>query len=175
MSDPFVDQQASGIQVYVKHPSLIILFLVDFYLFSHMDEQYSCIIRDYSLPLTPPKLPRSATWIKRLLPRPFLPKHLHLRYPWNLVSILQHLHASYQLNYLFFLKKIGYVYFITCCHPSGYFSSNPSIICIIFRFMVVSSPNKAARKRSPHYRRTKTCFYLRRIRTRGGRSCGRSH
>jgi len=66
MSDPFVDQEASGIQL-------------------QMDEQYSCLIRDYSLPLTPPKLPHSAVWLKRLLPRPFLPVHLHLRYPWNLV------------------------------------------------------------------------------------------
>jgi len=69
MSDPFVDQKASGIQI-------------------HMDEQYSCLIRDYSLPLTPPKPPHSAVWLKRLFPRPFLPIHLHLRYPWNLVMYI---------------------------------------------------------------------------------------
>ena len=100
LSDPFVDQKTSGIQLYVKYLILAILFLVNFILFSHMDEQYSCLIRDYSLPPMPPKPPHSAVWLKRLLPRPFLPIHLNLRYPWNLVSNSQHLHVSYQLNLL---------------------------------------------------------------------------
>ena len=154
MSDPFVDQEASGIQLYVKYTTLIILFPVDFFLFSHMDEQYSCIIRDYSLPSTPPKPSHSAVWFKRLLPRPFLPLHLHFRYPWNLVSHLQHLHISYRLNYIL---KIGFVYFFTCCHPSGYLFSHPSIICIVPRFKVLSFPHKATRRRGPHYRSTKAC------------------
>ena len=149
MSDSFVDQEASGIQMYVKYPSLIILFLVDLFLFSQMDEQYSCLIRDYSLPLTPPKVPHSTVWFKRLLPRPV---HLHLRYPWNLVSNLQDLRVSYRLNYLL---KIGCVCFITCCHSSGYLAGNPSSIRNISRFEVLSFPHKAARRRGPQYRSTK--------------------
>ena len=100
MSDPFVDQEASGIQLYVKYTTLIVLFLVDFFLSSHMDEQYSCIIRDYTLPPKPPKPPHSTVWFKKLFLRPFLPLHLHFRYPWNLVSNMQHLYVSYRLNYL---------------------------------------------------------------------------
>ena len=56
-----------------------------------MDEEYSCLIRDYSIPsIPPPKVPSptifSADWFRRVTPRPILPPVLQLRFPFNIVS-----------------------------------------------------------------------------------------
>jgi len=68
-SDPFLDQ-ASGIQV-------------------ELNEEYPCLIRDYTIPSTRPKVVSppifSANWFRKLAPRPMLPPALQLRFPFNIV------------------------------------------------------------------------------------------
>jgi len=68
VSDPFLDQ-ASGIEV-------------------DLDEEYPCLIRDYTIPSTPPKVASpailSAEWFRKLAPRPVLPPVLQLRFPLNI-------------------------------------------------------------------------------------------
>ncbi|KAF8805075.1 DUF676-domain-containing protein [Phlegmacium glaucopus] len=71
LSDPFVDREATGIQL-------------------DMDKEYSCLIRDYTIPSTPPpKSPSpaifSADWFRQSLPRPVLPPVLQFRFPFNLL------------------------------------------------------------------------------------------
>lgn len=90
MSDPFVDHETSGIQLYVGHTTPMIFLLVNL-LFSDMDEEYSCLIRNYTLPSTPPQktpLPTilSPQWFKQSFSRPIMPPALQFRFPLNLVS-----------------------------------------------------------------------------------------
>ena len=62
-----------------------------------MDEEYSPLIRDYTIPSTRPKLASpavfSADWFRRLAPRPILPPVLQRPFPLNIVS-----KSSYALN-----------------------------------------------------------------------------
>ena len=56
-----------------------------------MDEEYPCLIRDYTIPSTPPTKPPpptvfSAEWFRKVTPRPMLPPVLQLRFPFNIVS-----------------------------------------------------------------------------------------
>jgi len=132
-----------------------------------MDKEYSCLVRDYALPSTPPpKSPSptllSADWFRRSFSKSIMPPALQLRFPFNLVS------ASIFFLFFFCLKKKGLVYFIACSRPTVHLFSYLSIISC---FKVLSCSHKAARKRGALCRSTKSCRYPRRTRTRGRRSC----
>ena len=91
MSDPFLNREANGIQLYAETLRSTHFLVNLFFLFRDMDEEYPCLVKDYAIPATPPpKLPSptifSADWFRKVTPRPMLPPFLQLRFPLNIVS-----------------------------------------------------------------------------------------
>ena len=170
-SDPFLDQE-SGIQVCVETSSFTPFFVELFFLFSDLNEEYPCLIRDYTIPSTRPKVVSpaifSANWFRRLAPRPILPPALQLRFPFNIVSKFANAHTRFIATELLSNTEIGHIYIYTHSHPIIYILSCLSVISC---FKILSRSHKAARTRGAHCRSRKTSRYSRRVRNRDGRSC----